>query len=283
MLVATARGVPIHVPDGCVFSVFNSPYPMHRGCGAIDVYASEALMPVDEGRVLEVRWFRGPKRKGCDPREPVILISIADGLILKVMHVEPQVEPGDRLSLFDPLGRVLRSCYLCPWSDPHAHFEVKASNPYRAGGWVSLDLSPLISSMPQPPRPRASFTVDEVREEYLWLKPRAPQWAGLVALVGGRPAYVDGGIPHYGHGAALGAQIGRVSWADGSIIGEPAAHEHFGLLFSAASKPVASGIECRGVGSYLGEGRLKLIARREDHGWSEGDELELTFRQSAEP
>jgi len=280
MLVALASDIRLHVPDGCAFSVFNSPYPMHRGCGALDVYSEEALMPAEEGRVLEVRWFRGPKKRGCDPREPVILISLARGLILKVMHVEPHVEPGERLSLFDPIGRVLRSCYLCPWSDPHAHFEVKVSKPYRAGGWVSLDLSPLISAMPDPPRPRASFIVHEVRREYIWLRPKAPQWAGLAAIVRDRLAYVDGGIPHYGYGAALGAGMGRVSWVDGSVIGEPAALGDFGLLFHATSKPAASGVECRGVGSYLGEGRLKLIVRREEHGWSEGDELELTFQRS---
>ncbi len=276
------------MPEGVRFSVFNSPYPAHAGCGALDVYFDgEALMPVEEGIVREVRRFRGPKPRSHGPRcqreEPVILIDLPGGLILKVMHVEPSVSPGERLTRLDPIGGVVRSCYLCPWSDPHAHFELKLGRPYRASGWAPLDLSPALTWLEDPPKLSEEFTVDEIRDEYVWLLPKRPGLAGLVALVGGVPAYVDGGLPHYGHGAALVKHSSPsltgegVAWTDGTLLGEPTASLGFGVTFRPTARPVADGLACVGVGSYLVEPRLKLIVRREKHPWSEGDVLRLGF------
>ncbi len=291
-VVARFAGVELWVPEGVRFSVFNSPYPAHAGCGALDVYFDgEALMPAEEGVVREVRWFRGPRPRshgpGCQREEPVILIDLPGGLVLKVMHVEPSVSPGERLTTLDPMGRVVRSCYLCPWSDAHAHFELKLGMPYRASGWATLDLSPALTWLGDPSEPSEEFTVDEVRDEYVWLLPRRPGSAGLVTLVGGVRAHVDGGLPHYGHGAALvnprslelsgGGEGEGVTWADGTPLGEPTANLGFGVTFRPAARPVADGLECVGVGSYLAEPRLKLIVRRGEHPWSEGDVLRLRF------
>lgn len=242
------------LPRDVWYSFFNSPYPAHKACTAIDAYfENEALCPVEEGVVKEIKWFDAPRVR-CDasPREPLILIDLGSDLVLKVLHVEPRVRIGERVYAGDPLGRIVVSGYLHPWSHPHAHFEIrKASDPYRARGALKLDLTPTLSRTPRPARLSTSYVVVEVGQHYAWLRPRSGTGFAGLALCGG---WVDGGMPHYGYGALIGA-TGRPEGLV-KVISSPASNV---WLVEPLFRPRVAGVRVRGLASYLNQSLLKVI------------------------
>ncbi|RLF98479.1 MAG: hypothetical protein DRN49_05815, partial [Thaumarchaeota archaeon] len=61
--IAECRGFGVRVPEDSYFSFFNSPYPAHRLVSAIDIYfqSHEALLPVDEGLIVDIDEFECPR------------------------------------------------------------------------------------------------------------------------------------------------------------------------------------------------------------------------------
>ena len=203
--MARAGHVKLFLPRSTWYSFFNSPYPAHRLCTAVDAYfESEALTPVEEGVVAEIKWFDAPRiRPDAEKLEPLILLKLSGGLVLKVLHVKPSVHVGEKVYAGDPLGRIVVSGYLYPWSHPHAHFEVRpARDPYRARGALPLDITPSVERARSFTPGKTSYKVLEIRDHYAWLAPSRRGFSGL-SLLGG---WVDGGIPHYGYAAVLAAR-----------------------------------------------------------------------------
>jgi hypothetical protein len=204
-------------------SLYNSPYPAHDRGHAIDLYpdSNDGLSPV-AGEVLATRTVRTPEKPYAAEHDHLILVDCdeawcaAAGLgrvVARVLHVDPAVEPGDRVAVGDSLGEMVRSGFFAPWVDNHVHlgFRRPTQNLQRASGSLPL-------SLPVVPTPLAwdgTGTVVEVGETYVVLDApvhpgRDAGWCGIGAVSTGNPetmaervGVLDGGFAHYDGGGIL--------------------------------------------------------------------------------
>lgn len=282
-------GLEIKIPRDCWFSFFNSPYPAHKSHSAIDIYFSsgEALFPVDEGLVLEVERFECPVfRRDADGFDYLTLVRVSDDVVLKILHVKPYVSPNDVVELGDHLGSLIISGYFYPWSHRHMHVEVRSiHDPYRALGAQPLDINPAVKLLSEVGELDNLYVVDEVTDDYVWLKPcgdRGFMSCGLIGRINGLLRYVDGGVPHYNYGAILGSidDSGAVVLdVAGGVIGEIYSSKSVFSFFKPVSQPFIDDFPVYGVGSYINNSRLKVV---KPDGWPYGcgDVVELNFRSS---
>lgn len=282
--IAESRGVAIHINEENFFSFANSPYYAHERISAVDVYPPrgelEALSPV-EGPVLFVK----PLSSGKDY---ALTIKVGEGLCVKILHVKPRVKTGEKVRVGDYLGKIVWSPFYNFWTDRHMHVEVRPiADPLRARGGFELDVSPLLAKMrleslqaSRGPRP---FKVDLVKSEYALLKTPGGEaaFASPIAVKGGGfVGYVEGGLPHYGHGALVGT------------IGQPAGALPFPELGGRATVDYVrrgyvhfrcergrirvDGKEYKGLSVYINDRWLKLVPVKPGGvEVKEGDELLL--------
>jgi len=249
--VAVSREIEFKIPNKTHYSFFNSPYTPHRGSGAIDVYFNDgyALYPLEEGKVSEIRKIKTPRNINCS-EDFLILVDCLNGMFLKILHVEPIVNMGDILYLGDPLGKLIPSGYFFPWTDLHAHFELrKCGDKYRARGGEKLN--PLIIES-VPVAQGEDFVVVEKKDKYCWIKPLHTNPHGLTPISCGM-GFVDGGFPHYGYYVCIGKNL-KI---------HPANFEVF-----------ANGIEIKGLGVYCNFPYVKLIGNH----FNEGDVVKITCK-----
>ncbi|AEK71990.1 hypothetical protein GQS_00435 [Thermococcus sp. 4557] len=266
MKVATVKGFSFNVPKRSWWSFYNSPYPAHRLGTAVDVYfPDEALFPFEEGRVVATRRVRTP---GYVPvREDYLTIVKVDGFCLKVLHVKPKVVEGEHLTLGDPLGEMVVSGFFSPWSDRHAHFELRpCHDAYRARG--AFLMSPILLEL-VPSLRGDELEVVECTENYCWARPLKTGGRSLTPLTSeGFP--IEGGLPHYRYGALFGEKEGVELFGLGLSVGERLSN---GVsIFDANFRVLANGKEIRGVGVYCNNPLFKLVGRFE-----EGEAVKLTF------
>ncbi|ELY50646.1 hypothetical protein [Natronorubrum bangense] len=206
------------------FSLYNSPYPAHdEGC-AIDLYpgtlrdgrTTAAPSPVS-GTVRETRAVRAPSKPYAPEHDYLILLECdgpteLEGLIARILHVDPTVEAGQHVEQGASLGTLVRAGFFAPWVDNHLHVGVRRpdQNLHRASGSLPLEVGVDV-------RPLAwdgTGTVVATGETYAVLDaPTHPApgetFAGVRADNGG---VLDGGLPHYDGGGVHGAtQDGIVS------------------------------------------------------------------------
>ncbi|WP_336001683.1 hypothetical protein [Halorientalis halophila] len=198
------------------FSLYNSPYAAHDRGAAVDLYPETgdpdpgrggvAPSPV-AGDVLDVRTVDAPPKPYATDSDHLVLIDTGSHVV-RVLHVDPAVSAGDRVEPGDSLGRLIRSGFFAPWVDDHIHlgFRNQGANHYRASG--SLELDPGVDVAPVPWD--GTGRVVATGETYAVLDgPAHPApgecFAGLAADVAGTDRVLDGGVPHYDGGGALGA------------------------------------------------------------------------------
>jgi hypothetical protein len=224
------------------FSLYNSPYVAHdEGC-AIDLYPGSAGRPPGSragseatrktsapspvaGEVVAVRSVTAPPKPYAVARDHLIVVDTGEYLV-RMLHVEPNVEPGDRVEVGDSLGELVRSGFFAPWVSNHIHlgFRERDANPMRASGSlpieVPVDIEPLAWD--------GSGRVVATAETFVVLdSPIHPapgeRFAGIAGVVGDELVVLDGGLPHYEGGGALSAGSSRspdgdcVSLVDSSI------------------------------------------------------------------
>ncbi|MEM2136592.1 MAG: hypothetical protein QXX09_03080 [Candidatus Methanomethylicia archaeon] len=253
----------------------------------MDIYYpdAEGLMPLDEGVVLEVERFECPiKRLDALPHDYLILIKVSSNIILKVLHVKPSVNPGEKVFLGDSLGRIIVSGFLSPWSDIHMHLEFRDfHDPYRALGAFKLDISKTINALSNPKGFLNTFVVDDVFDQYILLKSSYLNnfQCGLAVRVGDEYYWVDGGIPHYNYGSILGFNgLGNVHYINDEYMGSIFFRDKYYSLFKPSCILFLNGVKVKGVGSYIGLPKLKVILAKEDHDFRVGDIVHLDFNFS---
>lgn len=198
----------------CRFSRYNSPYPAHtEGC-AIDLYPAgeDGIAPVD-GVVRETRTVGCPNRSYASATDYLIVIDLDDewclragaepGTVARVLHVIPDVEPGDRVTVGDVLGPMTRSGFFGQWVDNHVHlgFRPPGSNPFRASGSL-----PVAVDVPTEPLSwDGSGTVVETGATHAVLDaPTHPDPGGsFAAIASDEGVPLDGGLTHYAGGGAF--------------------------------------------------------------------------------
>lgn len=281
--IAESRGVAIHANEENFFSFANSPYYAHERISAVDVYPPrgrlEALSPV-EGSVLFAKALSSGK-------DYALAIEVDEGLCVKILHVKPRVKTGERVRVGDYLGKIVWSPFYNFWTDRHMHVEVRPiADPLRARGGFELDVSPLLAKMrlnfqaSRGPRP---FKVDLVKSEYALLKD--PNWeaafASPLAVKGeGFVGYVEGGLPHYGHGAFIGAIEQPAGALPFPVLGGRATVDYFrrGYVHFRCEKRriLVHGREYKGLSVYINDRWLKLVPVKPGGvEVKEGDELLL--------
>ena len=265
-------------------SLFNSPYHAHDRGEAIDLYPDRddglAPSPV-AGVVREVRTTRAPDRPYAADVEYLVVVDVdadsvgADAdLLARVLHVAPDVEPGDELAVGASLGTTIRSGYFAPWVDDHVHLELRPreANPVRASGSLPLELDADVTALPW------DGTGTVVERGATWIRLDAPRgerkgtWTGIECAPG---AALDGGLPHYAGGGALPAWDGDLSLAGrtvGHAAGRTATWDDVTLL--------ANGRAVTGLSCFLSKGRgwgAKLVC--EGHDFAVGERVSLSVRR----
>jgi hypothetical protein len=205
------------------FSRYNSPYPAHdRGC-AVDLYpdAGEPGTPASEslsapspvaGEVLETRTVDAPPKPYAVDHDHLVLVDTGTH-VARILHVDPDVEPGEFVAVGDSLGSLVRSGFFAPWVDNHLHlgFRPPGANHHRASGSLPLELDSELDVRPL--GWDGAGTVVAAGETYALLDapahPAHGEWfAGIGATVetddGTTQVVLDGGLRHYDGGGALG-------------------------------------------------------------------------------
>ncbi|WP_049907774.1 hypothetical protein [Natrinema pallidum] len=197
------------------FSLYNSPYPAHDGGCAIDLYpgtladgrTTAAPSPV-AGTVRETRTVRAPPKPYAPDNDHLILLEPADSspfaeLTVRILHVDPAVDAGDRLDRGDSLGRLVRAGFFAPWVDNHLHvgFRSPDRNPYRASGSLPIALDATVFPLEWDGTGRVRSTGDT----YAVLDaPTHPDpGAAFVGVRADGGGVLDGGVPHYAGGGLL--------------------------------------------------------------------------------
>ncbi len=132
---------------------------------------------------------------------------------VKILHAKPSLSVGESIKPGECFGEIIWSPFYDFWTDYHLHVEVRpASDPLRAGGGFEIDMTPLVNRMissqiPREKKSNLTFKVKSVNEDYVLLNGKfvqppysSPFMIELEDFIG----CLDGGFPHYGHGAIIG-------------------------------------------------------------------------------
>jgi len=144
--IASHETIDIYAPDESRFSFLKSPYAAHKTNSAVDIYygsfGGEAVSPVD-GKIIDIRTYDTPTPfKNKDSKECLIAIAQGDHVI-KIIHIEPDVSIGEKISRGDRIGTFIKNGYFIFWNDPVMHVEVRKPHDYlRASN--NLKLTPAI-------------------------------------------------------------------------------------------------------------------------------------------
>ena len=269
MKIARYNDIFIWAPAYTWYSFFNSPYIGHREGAAIDIYYNDKpLYPFEEGIVYEVRKIRTPRNIPIN-EDFLIIIKLNEEICIKILHVKPKVGVGERLHLGDEFGEMIASGFFMPWSNKHAHLEIRKCNDrYRARGAYPL-LPILHKSVPS--TSQNVFEVVEKEREYYWLKPLNKDAKRLTPL-GYENFSIEGGLPHYKYGAIFG-KVGNLR-----LFNENFSCNHFinnACLFNAEFEIYANGQKVKGIGIYCNQEKIKLIGGK----FNEGEKLILQLKR----
>lgn len=173
--IATHEKIGIYAPDESRFSFLKSPYAAHKTNSAVDIYygsfGGTALSPVD-GKIIDIRSYDTPTPfKNIDSKEYLTAIEQEDHVI-KILHIEPDVSIGEKISRSDPIGKFIKNGYFIFWNDPVMHVEVRKPHDYlRASN--NLNLTPAIDwnrvTAPFPDVMDFECRVKEINERYTLL------------------------------------------------------------------------------------------------------------------
>jgi hypothetical protein len=280
MPIAECRDIELYVDEVGFFSFTNSPYYAHRHLASVDLYpergVKEAYSPV-EGRVLEAR-----KLKVME--DYFIAIEAGkSGACVKILHVKPEVDVGERVRPGDILGNLVWSPFYSYWTDPHMHVEIRPiDDRLRARGGYRLNLAPLIKRIRFDNNVCESFLVEKALDRYTLLRPALQPQSFLTPLIlnfHGVSFMLEGGLTHYGHGAL---------WTEPKELPQEALEclkELFQIDFMqrqyihfTCQKQgiVLKGFEYKGIGLYLNDPQIKLIPKKIGGGRLEvGDKILL--------
>lgn len=288
------------------FSLYNSPYPAHGAGCAIDLYpaTNEGRSPV-AGDVLETRTVRAPPKSYAHDEEYLILVDVdcessgiafegidaADGLVARILHVRPSVEPGETVAVGDSLGPMVRSGFFAPWVANHVHvgFRRAEQNLHRAGGSLPVDTAVDVEPLAWDGR----GTVVETGDTYALLDaPAHPDpgesFVGIAGVLGEKrePIALDGGLTHYADGGALrqGCGAARAASASVSFLGHHVGDASGRTVAWRDVDVLANGARITGISLFAAldpEFGAKLVCP--DREFQIGERVEVSIRESDDP
>ncbi|WP_439028382.1 hypothetical protein [Haloarchaeobius sp. DT45] len=273
------------------FSLYNSPYPAHDDGCAVDLYPAEGAPSPVAGEVVETHSVRAPPKPYSPEQDHLIVVRVdaeatpgfeyADdgGVFARIMHVDPGVEPGDRVSVGDALGTMVRAGFFAPWVGNHLHvgFRTPEQNLLRASGSLPLAVDVAV----EPLAWDGTGTVVETGETYALLDaPAHPNpgdgFAGIGADSGG---VLDGGLRHYDGGGLLGGSDGEVS-----LLGTPVGEAAGRTVHWHDVEVRANGEQVTGLSLFLAQDDgfgAKVVCP--GHSFAVGESLSVELRATSEP
>lgn len=281
--IAESMGIPIYVDSKGFISFFNSPYYAHRELRAIDVYSAarrygEAGYSPVNGKVTYIRPFTTPEPRFFNGSSKDWIIALKSNsnprLCVRILHLKPLVEVGERVEVGDEIGVYLRTGHFDFWTDPHIHVEVRdPDNLVRARGGYRLTLI----GVPGDPHivEDSSLNVSKALRNYVLFRPKrglckVGRFWGLGCRVGGTFGVLDGGLPHYGFGGvhliSNAVKVGEPVWLGNVKVGTvEAVFDRVARFKSAPIKVKMGKHQMRGLSLYLNlnrNGELKLIPHK---------------------
>ena len=312
-MIGKAHGIELHSPDDAYFSYFNSPYTGHTLGSAIDIYphhgewGHSVQAPID-GRVTTIKKLRMGLEKSFPTADYDFGLAIkpenSKSDIVRILHVEPDVNVGDMIAVGDNIGTTIRSRYFNYWTGPHYHVEIMSENSFNR----SSQSYPLEIPFEYTPTKSHSFAeeiefeVKSVSRDNIVGYPKnldyvsIGQYKGISAIHenANTIGIIDGGIPHYKHGGVIGSfgveagstiklqgiQIGSI---EQSMQGASYFHRHSPLI------PYVDDHELWGLSCFVytnfyarsGIPQLVLVPKyysQFDRTYKEGDVLTLELR-----
>ncbi|XVH32688.1 hypothetical protein ACNS7O_05740 [Haloferacaceae archaeon DSL9] len=288
------------------FSCYNSPYPAHDRGRAIDLYPdpdrNEGLSPV-AGEVLDTLTVRCPRREYAVDADHLIVIAVDDGarrcgatradpddgLIARILHVDPDVAVGDRVEIGDSLGPMVRSGFFGRWVDNHVHldFRLRSQNHHRANGSLPLEVAVPVASIDWD----GTGTVVETGPTHALLDSPvhpAPE-EGFAAIAADCGTPLDGGLAHYGGGGLFVETARSRPLSDGgrrslSFLGAPIGAAVGRDVTWGPIAVTANGERITGLSLFAARDAgygAKLVAR--DHDFVVGDEVEVAIEPTESP
>ena len=262
-------------------SRFDSPYDAHRSGVAIDLYPNgqEAPSPV-AGVVRSTARVTARSRPYAIDTDVVTVIE-TDKHLARILHVDPEVEPGETVGVGDRLGRLLRSGYFGPWVEDHIHLEFRSrdADVRRARGSLPIDIELPV----EPVTWDGSGRVIELAPSYAVLDRPGGQrvddtFYGLATDCG---AAVDGGIAHYTGGGLhdlTGGPVSVLGERVGTASPDPGRGSLSRIWWNAVTI-TANGAPIRGLGCRLwrgGHGGVTLVQPEADFSLGEHVQVAVT-------
>lgn len=255
--VAESHSIHIKCKESGYYSLFNSPYPAHKTHTGIDVYpdlkfGEVSPSPVD-GEVIQIRTVKAPTGRGFKDagHDTVILLKSEESdSIIKILHVDPVIEVGDKLRAGEDLGYLLRSGYYGWATLPHVHLEIRTpDDPLRARGGFQLNTV-------------LEHDIDHLSELVGIVVDSTPEYTlvdlnlksnGLPGSIGDKPGLLDGGIPYYGW---LGIHMENPQEGDIKLLDQPiatvkAVHARASIADCKPFKFMVDGNAVMGLSLYL--------------------------------
>lgn len=281
------------------FTLYNSPYISHREGRAIDLYPDTETAPSPvAGVVRTTKTMACPSRPYASDTDHLIVLDTGERLA-RILHVDPAVEDGDRVTIGDPLGRLVRSGYFARWVDNHVHlgFREYGTDPVRASGSLRLDVDVPLGGVSW----EGSGTVVETGETYAILDgPTHPspgeRYVGITDDTG--EYILDGGLPHYenggitpipaDHSAVAVPQDGAVSQRGQnpdhsvesiSLLGTRLGPVEGRELHWADVTVVANGTEITGLSFFLGRREIYAKLITPDTAFAVGDQVDVSLER----
>ena len=143
-LAASYGNIRLMAPDDAAVSFFKSPFRAHETGSAVDIaygdFGSPASSPVD-GVIVGIREFETPTPFRDQSFKDYLTAVRCGELIVRILHVKPDLGIGDRVHTGENFGTFIRSGYFYFWNFSHLHVEVRMPDDYlRATSNMPLDI-----------------------------------------------------------------------------------------------------------------------------------------------
>jgi len=287
--ICYCQNISLRIPESYHFTLTNSPYYAHLNFSAVDIYP-----PIGESIVLSP--FDGILVFYKKLHEEHICGFKADTGYIRVLHVKPIVKEGEKVCTGDVLGELQHSPTFRPWTDYHAHIEIRFNKEFiRARGGQKLrvgnDIITKLRSSTQDLVLNLNNTIIEGRiylirrEKYIIIKPKhyhSGYLSPIIVDINGLRGFLEGGIPYYRHGGVL---INEYKDTKINVVmgGKPLGYvnkvyEHYLHITPYNIEFHIGKLPLKGISLYINFRYIKAIPKSWEYvDLSEGDEVELTL------